>query len=185
LFKKITFSLLLSNKYLQIFVVVVVVSVYSIYVKFHSTRMCPLVSHVVLHPTPLPTTITQIYALVIAVHGLATLFVVVAEGLLFSLGRGHFGGMLFAPFGATILEPDLKGEGKQNYLSCRKNGWCCKCPRLAQRDTRSIKSGCLRAFHYSIYKHKNDFIDPPRWTVWGAINPAQPSTQTHADKEIE
>jgi hypothetical protein len=72
-------------------------------------------SHVVLHPTPLPTAITQIYALIIAVHWLATLVVVVAERLLFSLGRGHFGGVLLAPFGATVLEPDLTKNKKENF----------------------------------------------------------------------
>lgn len=59
--------------------------------------------------------LTHIETLVVAVHGLAAVPVVVAAHVvLFPLGRGHFRRMPFAPFGATVLEPDLQ-KNQQGY----------------------------------------------------------------------
>jgi len=53
--------------------------------------------------------LAHIETFVIAIHGLAAIAIVIAAHIvLFPFGRGHFRRMPFAPFGATILEPDLQ-----------------------------------------------------------------------------
>lgn len=59
-------------------------------------------------PFALGGCLAHVQALVVAVHGLAAVAIVVAtQVVLFPLGRCHFRRMPFAPFGATILEPNL------------------------------------------------------------------------------
>lgn len=59
-------------------------------------------------PFALGGCLAHVQTLVVAVHGLAAVSIVVAAHVvLFPLGRCHFRRMTFAPFGATILKPNL------------------------------------------------------------------------------
>lgn len=60
-------------------------------------------------PFTLDWGLAHVQALVVAVHGVAAVAIIVATHVvLFPLGRCHFSRMTFAPFGATILKPNLQ-----------------------------------------------------------------------------
>lgn len=89
-------------------------------------------------PFALSGCLAHVQALVVAVHGLAAVAVVVATHVvLFPLGRSHFRRMTLAPFGATILKPNLQ---KSQIEMGNFRLWCiCVCGKaikvLNKRNT--------------------------------------------------